>query len=578
MIPYRPSNLIVVALLALTVGCSPPDQTPSHSTRGSIATYLDRLEAFGFSGQVVVAAGQELLVANSYGYANRFESRRLRLDEPMAIASLSKQFTAAAVLCLVDDGVLSLDDSLAEHLPGVPSDKRAITIHQLLTHTSGLPRDAIRREVVHSRDGLIELVLAVELRRPPGTEYGYSNAGYQLLAALVDVLGGQPFDDFCQTRLFRPAGMEQTRFIHDDSATVRAYNEWTDVGTWTDWPTGWKHRGSGGHVSTANDLHAWWNALRFGRIISLPLVRRMLTPRVLVRDDVHYCYGWEIRTPPEGDLLIVHGGDNGGFHSELRFNAATNDLVIVLTNLNLYDESGWWLGLHKRVMAHNLLAFLRGDSPPLPPDVTPIPSDELTRYDGTYALQSGGSLNVWAAGGGLWLGARGQDAVDLFLPADSSTARHRKELNVRTDSILNAVRHDISDLADLLKPGEVRFFAEGMREEWTEWEQEHGPFEELRVSGSVPLPWDSSLVRTQVQLVFGGDTLDYHFTWNGDDLYETISEIGRPYPLIVPVARLDDSALVTFDHVTEHSVEIDFDADPEGHVATLRIGESVARR
>jgi len=558
--------------------------TSRHSSRSAIDDYLNRLSALGFSGQVLVAEGDKIVLNAAYGFADREKRRRVSPEDPIAIASLSKQFTAAAVLHLVDQGTIGLHDNIERHLPNVPADKVGITVGDLLTHTSGFRRDAIRREEITERKDLLGLIYVKPLRAGSELGYNYSNSGYQLLAALIEEVSGVAFDDYLKTELFEPHRLNRTGPIHAPDgaqATVRAYNEWMDVGTWSDWPKGWKHRGSGGQVSTVSDLFRWWRALKSGEVLSDSLVARMFEPHVEIRENAFYGYGWELRTDSVKGDMVLHGGDNQGFHSEMRWRADGDRLVIVLTNLSLYDESGGWLGLHKRRMAGNLLNMVAGDSTTKVPDVRHMDPTELYPYVGKFEPSSTSHIEIWASGGVLWLGAHGQGAVELFLPADSAEAARRMAVNSNSLAILESVKEgDKTAVAKILKPGEVDFFWIGLRNDWQTFESEHGPFVGMNAAGSIPLPWDPALVRTQVDLVFGSDTLDYHFTWSGDDLYETISEIGRPYPLIVPLAPLSDAgALATFDHVTEHSVDIQVPAGKRGVVSSLGIaGRTAIRR
>jgi CubicO group peptidase (beta-lactamase class C family) len=577
------SCTLLLSLCLTLAGCSTLTPTPAHPSRSTIDTYLRRLAALGFSGQVLVAEGDQLVLSASYGYANRETRRHLSPYDPMAIASLSKQFTAAAVLRLVDQGKLGLNDNIERHLPKVPADKVGITIHDLLTHTSGFRRDAIRREEITDRSALLDLIYVKPLRAGSEEAYQYSNSGYQLLAALVEEVSGTSFDDFVTTQLFEPAGLDRTGLIHSADGTpapVRAYNEWMDVGTWTDWTKGWKHRGSGGQVSTATDLFGWWRALKTGNVLSDSLVAQMFTPHVETGESTFYGYGWELRTDSVKGDMVLHGGDNLGFHSELRWRANGDHLVIILTNLNLYDESGGWLGLHKRRMASNLLNMLTGDSTSNAPGVQRMNPSEMSRYIGRYELPAESHVEIWASGDVLWLGAHGQDAVEMFLPTDSTEAARRMELNFRSQAIMESVRtDDQAAIEKTLKPGEVDFFWIGLRNDWQSFVSDHGPFASVKVAGSVPQPWDPALVRTQVDLVFGSDTLDYHFTWSGDDLYETISELGRPSPLIVPLAKhRATGGLTSFDHVTEHSVDILVQVGEKGVVSNLEIAGRTATR
>lgn len=157
--------------------------------------YIRSLEGFGFSGQVLVMEKGKLLLSKGYGAAKTNPLKPINVQTVFEIASLTKQFTAAAILHLEMEGKLKTEDALTKFFNNVPEDKAAITIQQLITHTSGLPRDVIQNsstEIVN-REETVSRILSAKLTAKPGERYAYSNTGYHLLAAIIEKLSGQSF-------------------------------------------------------------------------------------------------------------------------------------------------------------------------------------------------------------------------------------------------------------------------------------------------------------------------------------------------------------------------------------------------
>src|SRR4051812_48285975 len=208
----------------------------------------------GFSGVVLVARGDSTLLLRSYG-------RVTAPGEHFWIASITKSFTAAAILALQHDRRLSVHDTLGAFLGRVPADKRAITIHQLLTHTAGF-RGATTGAGITDRDDAVRAILAQPLAYAPGNGYEYGNDDYALLAAIIEVVTHEPWAAFVARRIATPAGLSQTGFPNGVSD--------------------WGHHGSNGMRSTASDMLRWSRLVSGGKIGSLS-VADIITPQVLVR-------------------------------------------------------------------------------------------------------------------------------------------------------------------------------------------------------------------------------------------------------------------------------------------------------
>lgn len=323
-----------------TVAAELPRRAPGED----VTTYLRRAAAAGFSGEVLASVGDSIVLHAAYGLA--IPARGVPYDTltPTYIGSVTKQFTAAAALKLAEEGHLSLHDSIGKFISGVPADKRAVTIDQLLTHTAGIPDTVGERygNYFLTRDELIRRVLAAPLDTPSHV-YSYSSAGYAFLAAIIEIASGERYEDYLRGHLFKAAGLTHTGYVLAPdlmSRVAHARRGAMDLGapqsrkTWrADGPT-WALRGGGGMLSTASDLHRWYRALKSGRILSPASVDQLFTPRVAEDSSrtAFYGYGWFIVPKSSHGQAIGHNGSDGTYYGTLVNFADRDVVVIVLTN------------------------------------------------------------------------------------------------------------------------------------------------------------------------------------------------------------------------------------------------------
>ncbi|MGH7597255.1 MAG: serine hydrolase domain-containing protein, partial [bacterium] len=176
--------------------------------------YMTRLAKFGFSGAMLVAQKGKIILHKGYGWADMARGIPITNATVFDIASLTKQFTAAAILKLEVQNRLKIGDRLSKFLSNVPKDKAGITLHHLLAHTAGLPAE-LAHEDNFTRERFIAAVLRAPLKTRPGQKYSYSNLGYTLLAAIIEMVSGQSYETFLAKELFEPAGMRHTGFYLD---------------------------------------------------------------------------------------------------------------------------------------------------------------------------------------------------------------------------------------------------------------------------------------------------------------------------------------------------------------------------
>jgi len=356
--------LFGLALLWGSCGSSPPawaSEDPHAQQIGAIFAPLVSRHEPGLA--VLVRLNGKTVFKRGYG------SRDLRAGTPInarsnfRLASCSKQFTAMAVLLLVHDGKLRLDETLADVFPEFPAYGRAITLRNLLNHTSGLAayEDLMDKtyagkswqEIPQISDaGVLELMeKQTGTKFPPGTAWEYSNSGYCVLAKVVEKASGLGFADFLRRRIFVPLKMHDTLAYEygKNQVKARAYGHTQDAGTWleTDQSPTSATLGDGGVYSSLDDLRKWDDALRRHTLLSEAAMRPALTPVALPQDfhsssegggPVKYGFGWFL-DPYRGHARMWHSGESIGFRTVIERFTSDGLTIIVLANRTDLDPS-----------------------------------------------------------------------------------------------------------------------------------------------------------------------------------------------------------------------------------------------
>lgn len=288
---------------------------------------------------VLVVQNGEPIVCRGYGLADLEAGARVTPATNFRLASVTKQFTAAAILLLAEDGRLGLDEPARRWLPVLPPAGCAVTVRQLLTHTSGLVdyEDAIPASMttqLHDADVLALLENQERTYFPPGTAYRYSNGGYALLALVVERASGGSFAEFLRERIFRPLGMAGTVAHQEGVSTVghRAFGYSEERGSWvrTDQSPTSAVLGDGGIYSSIDDLARWDAALCDDRLLCADSRRLAFAPATPTADPaVEYGFGWRIT----GDF-VWHSGETVGFRNVIVRFPERRMTIVILTNRN----------------------------------------------------------------------------------------------------------------------------------------------------------------------------------------------------------------------------------------------------
>lgn len=285
--------------------------------------------ADGPGGAVIVTRGGEVVYTGTRGLADVGEGLPITVDSVFRLGSISKQFTAALVLKLVDEGKLSLDDPLSKFLPDFPAPGRQATIRQLLNHTSGIRSytslPGAQSEAATSRryttGDLIALIRDEQTDFAPGSDWRYNNSGYALLAAVIEAVTGQPWQVALEDRITRPLGLTTIRYGIDENAIAN------HVLPYTMGPDGPRPAqkvdlssasGAGGLVGSVGDLARWAQALHHGQVVSAASYAQMIAPTSLP-DGRTIPYGFGLQTEDlRGFAVIGHsGGIQGGVTDSL---------------------------------------------------------------------------------------------------------------------------------------------------------------------------------------------------------------------------------------------------------------------
>ncbi|MBB5910486.1 serine hydrolase domain-containing protein [Actinoalloteichus hymeniacidonis] len=301
-------------------------------------------------GILIAAQSDELTVCQGWGFANEEDQVPFGCDTVVDVMSMTKQFTAAAVLKLQMRGELSVDDPISDYFDHVPVDKRAITVEHLLTHTSGLAGGLGDDYEPVMRDELIDRAMDSTLQSAPGTVYAYSNLGYSLLAAIVEMASASGYEAFLVEHLFTPAGMTSTGYVlpdwnqadiaieydADDAAQGRPTGRpWAEDGPY------WNLRGNGGLLSTARDMFRWHVALLEDDVLNQDAKSQLFEPHVREEpEDTHYGYGWVI-TELDGQTAAWHNGANANAYGEIARTPDGRAMVFWISTQAISDQGQW---------------------------------------------------------------------------------------------------------------------------------------------------------------------------------------------------------------------------------------------
>lgn len=355
-------SLIVPVLAFANDPAKGPDGAETAEPRAVvIATKFDSLfsvlaEKKGFNGNVLVGIYGNVIYKNAFGYSDLKTKEPLNVKSVFQIASVTKQFTAVALMMLKEQGKIDYSDTVQKYIPGFPY--KNITIRQLLSHRSGLPNYMYfsgkywknKREYL-TNEKLVEIM---KKHKPypeftPDRRYKYSNTGYAVLALIIERISGLSYDEFLEQNIFLPLGMTSTFVYNPKNKKTIDYetNGYTKRKRKTspdflDGVTGDK-----GIYSTVEDLFTWDQALYTERLVKQSTLEEAFTPSSYdFKRDNNYGFGWRIDTLADGSKVVYHGGWWRGYNSLFIRRLDDHTTIIILCN-----KVNWSWGEKEDLMA-----------------------------------------------------------------------------------------------------------------------------------------------------------------------------------------------------------------------------------
>lgn len=365
--PLRCYPILAILLLLLTITRS----AQADAIDDYIRAQMTWLRIPGLS--LAVIKNGKVVRAKGYGLANIETNTAATPQTVYKIGSVSKQFLAAGVLCLVQDGKLALDDKIDKYLENSPDAWKDITLRQVLSHTSGIVREppGFDPYKIQPDAGVIQSAYPVPLRFPSGQKWEYSNTGYYCVAEILRKVAGKPWSEFLQERVFTPAGMSVTQVStrnviagrasgYEARATLQNAENWLAV------------RPSGAYLSTVLDFARWDQALNSSTILSEASRTQMWTPaRLSDGKAVSYGFGWFI-DQVQGHKRLAHSGGVPGFVCEYQRYPDDHVSVVIMANIGNRD-----LGDIARNIAAQYVPALMALSEPTLPEKEPVVARQL---------------------------------------------------------------------------------------------------------------------------------------------------------------------------------------------------------
>jgi CubicO group peptidase (beta-lactamase class C family) len=375
----------------------------------------------GPGAAVLVARDGQILFEKGYGLADIENHVPVTPATSFRIGSITKQFTAAAILKLQEQGKLSVEDTLPKYVPDFPRGSE-VTLHHLLTHTSGIhsytDKPGFVAAVMHPAKSL-EVIQSIEADPydfSPGRQWRYDNSGYFLLGHIIETVSGGSYGDYLRKSFFEPLGMSHTQPYRNDQRPERealgydphpkASHKYTRE---PDWDMTWAG-GAGVLSSTVEDLYRWNEAV-FGSKVLAPasLEAAFTSGHIADGSQTGYGYGWFVSTL-RGEQMISHGGGLPGFQSSLMRLPREHFTVVVLTN-DLQSAPG----SDSSTLAHAVAeAYLGTQLPPRPVAVTGIAPQVLDSIAGQYDYGPQGIMTVTREGSRLFAQLFGQPRLEIF--------------------------------------------------------------------------------------------------------------------------------------------------------------------
>jgi len=429
---HRFSGGVCVCILVCAMGkAQSPDDAAVKARLDQVAASYTNNNAF--MGTVLVVEGDRVLLNKGYGMADLEWGNANAPDVKFRLGSVTKQFTAALVLQLQDEGKLKIEDPVSKYLPDAPAAWSKITVAELLGHTSGIPSFTGLKEFpvwsmsAHTTDEELALFRDKPLNFEPGSKFEYSNSNFEVLGAIVEKVSGKKYGDLLRERIFDPLDMKDSGLDNDELILPRRAQGYMPgkgglvLARSESMTVPWA---AGSIYSTTGDLLKWEHALFGEKVMSAESFKQMTTP-----GKGNYGLGVFVENK-DGLEVVSHDGGIEGFNTHLAYAPERRIAVIVLSNVN---------GGAPGMMGGQLLDVVLGKPVVLASErkAVPIEQSALAKFVGVYDLMPAFSLTIAVSGDGLTAQGTGQPAISILY--EGAADGHPKFFSPQVDAEIEFV-------------------------------------------------------------------------------------------------------------------------------------------
>lgn len=533
------SFLFVWVFLLLNPNIAKPQSLVNDAAtiKKNVEEYLSAIGQYGVAGQVLIADQTSIIVNKNFGYAVREKRIPVNNETIFELASTSKMFTACAILKLEMDGKLSLTDSLPVFFSRVPADKRQITIHQLLTHISGIyGGDLVEEFASVTKKQLLNKIFTQPLEATPGSKWKYSNAGYNLLAAIIEKVSGKDYATYLSETFFKPLSMRNT-FVSGSKELLFKNVAYAYQGVKNKNgpdrqvfnPRTW---GGGSICSTAGDLYKWVRALQQRTILNEAAWKLFSTAHVKIAKDNNYGYGCFPYQLNGKNILDAIGSTERGFNCTVRMYLDEGITYLLVANSN--EPMG---PFSRQFIDPRIRHFIfEKESIAVPPPVLKLHPNTLKSFSGNY-VAGHDSINVFAQGDNLVLQAKGQGALDFILGYSETQKQRIKVMLKKAQLFINDFKNTTTKgFEEVLTTEQLPTYIE----ERNTATRQFGKLKGYTINGA-SFDSDTNFVVSNITMKFEKKTLNYFTMWNLMDNKTMIdfTEMGAPVveysKIIVPM-------------------------------------------
>jgi CubicO group peptidase (beta-lactamase class C family) len=378
---------------------------------------------------ILIAKQGQIIYEKAFGSANLELNVAMKPDMVFRIGSITKQFTAIGILQLVEQGKISLQDSVQKYIPDFPSKGRTITIENLLTHTSGIIDYSSMNDpdpYIERRDFTPQFLINYFKNEPlqfqPGTKYGYSNSNYVLLAYIIEKVSGKPYHDYMKENVLGRAGLTHTYWADENTIVpdrVQGYTRYKGFYENCDYQTISLGYGCADLLSTVEDLYKWNNALLAYKLVKKETLEKAFTPFTLNNDTrTTYGYGWFIDSLA-GVRRIRHEGQVSGFIAQEEYFPDMQTYVALMTNVKTGDDTTGFSDGRFRLF-NNIFLLALGKEPE---KEVAVSDSILNKYMGTYSatFKKNSTLTIYKKDGQLYLDLSNGTGKNMIMLPQSET-------------------------------------------------------------------------------------------------------------------------------------------------------------